>query len=78
MKPQEFEQQTNIGVGENMGDLPYFFNGDVLLTKWMPSKEELERMNNGEPIWLFQYYNPSQVGGIIPLQIEAKNPFIEG
>jgi len=58
MKPIAFAQANRIltapaGVSEEeCGPLPTFTDGEVCISAWQPSAEDLERLAQGEPLWL--------------------------
>lgn len=44
----------------------------VVISKWQPSREDIDAINNGEPIWL------SITGtGMPPVSLFTENPFIK-
>lgn len=43
----------------------------VVITKWQPSKEDIEAINNGDGIWVWV------VGGLPPMLLSTENPFIK-
>lgn len=83
MLPKDFEQ-ANIRftkpknmTDEQCGDLMVYKGIDpngmpVLISKWQPSKEDIEAINNGEGIWL---QIVSEV--MPPVAVFTESPFIE-
>lgn len=67
----EFKEQTAVLKAENCFDLPVFSNGEIVISKWLPDAEELEKLNNGEGIYLFVVSGSTQP----PVNLIVGSPF---
>ncbi len=72
MKAVQFPEQTAILTAPNCHDLPVFSDGEIVVSKWMPSKEDLVKINNGEGIYLLIVSGHSQP----PVNLLVGSPFI--
>ena len=67
-----FIEQTGVLTADDCFDLPVFSNGEFVVSKWMPDKADLEKLNNGEGIYLFVISGPTQP----PVNLIVGSPFI--
>lgn len=71
MSPTIFKEQNFVLTAEGCGNLPVFTNGEVVISKWMPTEDDLQKINNGEGIYLVVYSGESSP----PVFINAGSPF---
>jgi len=71
MKPTIFPEQNFVLTAEGCDNLPVFTNGEVVISKWIPSEDDLQKINNGEGIYLVVYSGESSP----PVFINAGSPF---
>ncbi len=82
MLPVEFPQKNftfqkpTTMTDEQCSSLDVFKGNDdngqsVIISKWMPNKEDIEAINRGEGVWLWI------VGeGMPPVILDTENPFV--
>lgn len=76
MTPQRFKEANCVMASppgmDNCCDVHAFRNGEVVISCWRPTPEELVKINLGEPVWL------SVVGERMPpIAVTADYPFQE-
>lgn len=73
MNAIEFPEQTAVLKAPNCYDLPVFTDGEIVISKWMPSEDDLVKINNGEGIYLLVVSGHSQP----PVSLFVESPFIQ-
>lgn len=76
MSPTDFHE-SNVhlappaGMEETCGYLHVYTNGEVCISCWKPTKEELARLVAGEPVWLTIVSGHTQP----PVAVSVDSPF---
>jgi hypothetical protein len=71
-KPSNMTDEQCAALPTWKGNVPF---GDgsvtpVIISKWQPSKEDIENINNGEGVYLYIYGE-----GMPPVALVTENPF---